>query len=347
MNAEKELQMYYRIILTTLIVYVVVSISSKTDYIVMDKDALVAIWADIFVPILCAIGAVLLFLFRHKSLRAVLIITTFILCVSSFGYSYLYLVEYAEITGRSVINFIEGALELFIGVFLFINLIVFTMRVSNNTMLMFFSTLALMTMQIVDILTSIRMEVLPRYVLIYYVLPSAPIIILTIVLMVMMRSKTIKSETMLYNIKMSFDDIKDSSVPIGVTIPRSTVKKLCDMDAGGTWCESYEFIMSSAQSNRYKTRMFRKDGRTYVTISSLNDSSFVDGYRFILRGVHTDTGDAETCDTVRIYGEDGFFVQLSVRDAYDFKPKKVPIGKRIKFWRTTVQTDRNNDIGSN
>ncbi len=36
----------------------------------------------------------------------------------------------------------------------------------------------------------------------------------------------------------------------------------------------------------------------------------------MLKGVTTDTGDAETCDTVRIYGEDMFFIQMIVGGPY-------------------------------
>lgn len=64
----------------------------------------------------------------------------------------------------------------------------------------------------------------------------------------------------------------------------------------------------------------RKRGNYYAIRSYalfLGDQSVFDSYRMILRGIATDNGDVETCDTVRFYGEDGFFIQLIVVETYE------------------------------
>ncbi|MBR4243809.1 MAG: hypothetical protein IKQ14_00220, partial [Candidatus Methanomethylophilaceae archaeon] len=41
----------------------------------------------------------------------------------------------------------------------------------------------------------------------------------------------------------------------------------------------------------------------------------IDAHRLVLRGISTDSGDLETCDTARFYGEDGFYMQFIVADS--------------------------------
>ena len=79
----------------------------------------------------------------------------------------------------------------------------------------------------------------------------------------------------------------------------------------------------------------KRDGRIFVTLSSLKDSSAIDGHRMILRGIVTDTGDIENCDTVRFYGEDGFFFQLIVVDEF----KEEDTVPRIFRWKHVDTTE--------
>ena len=59
----------------------------------------------------------------------------------------------------------------------------------------------------------------------------------------------------------------------------------------------------------------------------------------MLKGVTTDTGDAETCDTVRIYGEDMFFIQLIAGDEYRNRSGKVSIKEMVSSVLGRRETD--------
>ncbi len=55
----------------------------------------------------------------------------------------------------------------------------------------------------------------------------------------------------------------------------------------------------------------------------------MNGYRFDLRGVVLDTGDIETCDTVRLYDEDGYFVQMIVSEEYVDRSREPSLKERL------------------
>ena len=60
--------------------------------------------------------------------------------------------------------------------------------------------------------------------------------------------------------------------------------------------------------------------------------------RFVLKGVCTDTGDAETCDTVRIYGEDMFFIQLIAGDPYVDRAEKTSLKDLVSSFMKKNET---------
>ncbi|MBE6523476.1 MAG: hypothetical protein E7Z65_01190 [Thermoplasmata archaeon] len=43
----------------------------------------------------------------------------------------------------------------------------------------------------------------------------------------------------------------------------------------------------------------------------------ISSFRLLLKGIWTDTCDIGSCNLVRIYGKDGFFIQLIVKDDGD------------------------------
>ena len=102
----------------------------------------------------------------------------------------------------------------------------------------------------------------------------------------------------------------------GLTIERPVVEKLSELNGNCLWCDKYESMMNSYETVDYKAVMVRDGDRTHVTISTKDDTTGMNGYRFDLRGVVLDTDDPETCDTVRLYDEDGYFVQLIVSEKY-------------------------------
>ena len=59
-------------------------------------------------------------------------------------------------------------------------------------------------------------------------------------------------------------------------------------------------------------------------ITSVENGSGMNVFRFNVTGVWFDTGDVSTCDVMRFYGTEGLFIQLIVRDPEQQRPKKVP-----------------------
>jgi len=58
----------------------------------------------------------------------------------------------------SIVNFIEGAMVLLIGLLLVINLAMYIMKLSRNTTMMFIAVLGLMVINIANILTPVRFD---------------------------------------------------------------------------------------------------------------------------------------------------------------------------------------------
>ena len=224
------------------------------------------------------------------------------------------LVQYAEYIEYDVFNFVNGALQLYIGVFLIINMSLFASRVSNSTTVMFFCMLGMIILKVIDMITPIRFDAGLEFTL-EVIASSIPPILLLVLAMMILRTDSIKAETLLFNIKNSFSDIRDSAVPVGVTMFRSDLKTIADSQDRGVWDHGCEFRMISAYSNEYKAVFDNTDGRTIMSLSPAGDGAVIDAHRLVLRGITTDSGDLETCDTARFYGEDGFYMQFIVADS--------------------------------
>ncbi len=90
-------------------------------------------------------------------------------------------------------------------------------------------------------------------------------------------------------------------------------------------------MLNSYEKNDYKVVMLKDGDHTHVTIAGREDMTGLNGYRFDLRGVVLDTGNLETCDNVRLYDEEGYFVQFIVSEKYVDRCKKQPLRERIAY----------------
>ena len=133
----------------------------------------------------------------------------------------------------------------------------------------------------------------------------------------------------MFSIGSSFRRIEASSFYQGLTIERPVVEKLLELNGNCLWCDKYEFMMNSYETVDYKAVMVRDGDRTHVTISTKDDTTGMNGYRFNLLGVVLDTGDLYTCDTVRLYDDEGYFVQLIVSEGYMDRKRKKTIKERL------------------
>ena len=314
-NKKLDEVFFYRAAIILMIVAAVVDtllrIITGALYI---SEELVYTISDYLQTALCILGALALFLMKDRSLRRILLVLGVMACIMSLFSAYMMLVQYAGLMEYDVYNFVNGALQLYIGVFLIINLSLFASRVSNSTMVMFFCMLGMIILKVIDMMTPIRFDTEPEFILevIAYSIPS---ILLLVLAMVILRTDSIKAETLLFNIKNSFSDIRDSAVPVGVTMLRSDLKTIADSQDRGAWDHGCEFRMKSAYSNEYKAVFDRKGERTLMYLSPAGDGAVIDAHRLVLRGISTDSGDLETCDTARFYGEDGFYMQFIVEDS--------------------------------
>ena len=315
MNKKLDEVFFYRAAIILMIVAAVVDTLLRiiTGALYISEDLVFTI-SDYLQTALCILGALALFLMKDRSLRRILLVLGVMACIMSLFSAYMTLVQYAGLIEYDVFNFVNGALQLYIGVFLIINLSLFASRVSNSTTVMFFCMLGMIILKVIDMMTPIRFDTEPEFILevIAYSIPS---ILLLVLAMVILRTDSIKAETLLFNIKNSFSDIRDSAVPVGVTMLRSDLKTIADSQDRGAWDHGCEFRMKSAYSNEYKAVFNNKDGRTIMSLSPAEDGAVIDAHRLVLRGVSADTGDLDTCDTARFYGEDGFYMQFIVADS--------------------------------
>ncbi len=329
MNLELSDRFYYRAVMITLIAYLIAYLWMNYQFILWDITFLDAVFIDLMEPGLCVLSILTLFLLRKKTLKPLMIVLGIMLSILSLFNSYLILVEYAPVVDYSVFAFIEGTLELFVGVFLIINILMFVANLSNDMTMMLCAAAGLLFINITNLLTPIRFDMGFGYTLQVFS-TRIPMSILLILMIMISKSKSVSSGTNLYVIKTSFQDIRSTGVPIGVIMLRSDLRTIADAVNGELWEQDHELHLKSSYSNEYRFVFTKKDSKIYTTLSSLNDTSSIDSHRSILRGIDPDTGDISTCDTVRFYSEDGFFYQIIVVDAFP-EPPENPFKKLLRF----------------
>lgn len=329
MNLELSDRFYYRAVMITLIAYLIAYLWTNYQFILWDISDPDSAFIDLMEPGLCVLSILTLFLLRKKTLKPLMIVLGIMLSVLSLFNSYLILVEYAPVVDYSVFNFIEGTLELFVGVFLIINILMFVANLSNDMTMMLCAAAGLLFINITNMLTPVRFDMGFEYTLQVFS-TRIPMSILLILMIMISKSKSVSSGTNLYVIKTSFQDIRSTGVPIGVIMLRSDLRTITDAVNGNTWEHDSEFHLKSSYSNEYRFVFAKRDSKIYAALSSLNDTTSIDSHRFILRGIDPDTGDIGTCDTVRFYSEDGFFIQIIVVDAFP-EPPENPFKKLLRF----------------
>jgi hypothetical protein len=268
---------------------------------------------DLLNMFLSGIGALILIFMRDRGLDKVLIICSTIFALISLHDAYETLHEYSDISEYSIENFIQGILMLAFSLMLLINTLLYATKTSANTTMLFIGTIGVMGMNIIQILDFARYGVTLKYLAKYCLTETVPLVLLMIFMLIIMKSDEVKTNTIMYNIKDSITDIRKNT-PMGVYIVRSLLPELQKIGRNGMCCDSYEVELISYNSDTYRLVLAKNGDRTSVSFSSKNDRTAISRTRFILKGVWLDTDDPETCDLVRIYGTDGFFIQLIAKD---------------------------------
>ena len=274
------------------------------------------------------VGLVFLVLLRHSSLHKCLFIGSLVYGVIYFTEGWNILFESYQYYEDQIPIFVEGILMMAVSVVIVFNVVTYIRRLSNSTTMIFYALMASFALEVVMLISAYRtLRDLDLILRVY--LYNIPVYALCIFLLFLVNMKGVKSQTVIFDIRRGFSKIEASVFYQGLTVERSVVERIANLDGSNLWCDRYEFFMNSFEIGDYKTVMVRDGDRTHVTITNKNDMTGMNGYRFDLRGVVLDTGDIYTCDTVRLYDEDGYFVQLIVSEEYIDRNRKKSFKDRL------------------
>ena len=114
-------------------------------------------------------------------------------------------------------------------------------------------------------------------------------------------------------------------VAMGLGIERHIALRLSDYNGRGLWCDTYSFILTTYYREDYVMTLQRSGNDVLARISSVDNRTGMNSFRFRLRGIWSDTGDIGTCDLMRFYGDDGMFIQLIVREPEKHLNSRAPV----------------------
>lgn len=295
----------------------------------LGADAFFELAMDISDSFLMVVGIIYLTFTKRKSIPKVMSVLAIIIGYDFVVEAYIMLVEYNELVMETDILtkiqfFLDGTISLVIAVMLIFNAIVYIRGISKSASLIKYATLIIIALQVLGIISDLRggatiAEIWDERS------HSVPQILILFELLYITTTEQVKIRTVMYSITSSIKDLRNSLSAVGATIGRPILKKLCDnLDSNGLWCCSYSFILTTFYKEYYLMSLTKVDGKSVVRLSSVENRSGLNSFRFVLTGIWVDTGDVSTCDLVRFYGEDGMFIQLIVGEPETFKKKRVP-----------------------
>ena len=282
-----------------------------------------------FSPLVVTTMSILyLWLAKPKDLSKILAVCVLVIAYDTMIDAYLMLVEYREYVNGDedtvkLTFFLEGALNLVISVMLIVNVILYSRGLSKSTALIKYSVFILLGVMVLMMIINFRSGYPLEEVLKLYE-DSLPMILLLVFILAIINSKSVKLKTTTYTITSSIGDLRNSLVAMGLGIERAVALRLSDYNDKGLWCDSYSFVLTTYYREDYIMTLEKYGGSVLARISSVDNHTGVNNFRFHLSGLWSDTGDIHTCDLMRFYGEDGVFIQLIVRDSENHPKTKVP-----------------------
>ena len=266
---------------------------------------------------------------RPNDMSKILTVCVMVIAYDSIIDAYFMLVEYRDIVDKTEVMtkmtlFLMGVFNLVVSLMLFINAFIYSRGLSKSTTLIRYSVIALLLVIALSFIADFRsglsfIDILKNN------RDTLPLFFMLIFIMVIISSKSVKLRTTKYIISSSIDDLRNSMVAMGLGIERNIALRLSDYNKNGLWCDSYSFILTTYYRDDYVMTMQRLGDDVLVRISSVDNHTGVNNFRFHVRGIWTDTGDIGTCDLMRFYGEDGLFIQLIVRDPEKHLKGRVPL----------------------
>ena len=284
----------------------------------------------ILIEVVYVIGILALVLHRESDIHRCLFVGSMVYSITYFITAWNMLFKSFEYYDDQLETFVEGILMIAVGLLMIYNIVMYMRKLSSSTAMIFYALIASLVLEIILLFSSYRQLGDIEYVFLFNY-NSIPTYLLCIYLLVIVSRTEIKRETILFSIRSSFNKMRRSAFFQGLTIERSVVGEIKDLNGSNLWCDRYEFMLNSYEKDDYKAVMLRDGNRTHVTIASRNDTTGMNGYRFDLRGVVLDTGDLDTCDTVRLYDEDGYFVQLIVSEKYVDRSVQPSLKERLAY----------------
>jgi len=276
---------------------------------------------DLFLSL---IAVIVLLSTRHRSIVKTLIVSSLLFAILCLIDGVNDIMRYGEVLDYDLENFITGVLMLAFGTMLLGNILIYWSKASASLDAMLFSMAGILCLNIVQDLTLFRYgsELGAIAENEFWNIPEYALMVFNILLL---RSDSVKVHTLLYRIRDSSDEIKKASVPTGVRIDRMQIMELKAIAESGLSEGSYEIDLNSFYPIDYKIILTKNGDGTAVRFCSIDDNTGTGIARFNLRGVWTDTDDVMTCDLVRIYGDDMFFIQLIAGGPYRKSSEKVSL----------------------
>ena len=313
--------LYYVILEITLDVRLFIA---EFDFFVEDPFMIVSTFRYSFLELFVMIsGLVALVVMKRKGLIAVLGICAIVIAFDCSLEAYVLLIDFRkDLNGLEF--FTEGALSLLVAIMLFFNTILFLRGLSKSANLVRYGVLILIVIDLLSIIASLREGSVTFWEIFNIRNDTMPVLLLLFLVFSMTSSRAIKQVSIMGNIGMSIRDMRNSMMEEGIGVDRHVAARFVDYNRNGLWCSEYSFMMTSFRGGRYSVALRPYNGKMMANISSIENRSGMNNFRFVIAGVWFDTGDVSTCDLMRFYSTDGLFIQLIVRDMVVPKPRKIP-----------------------
>ena len=265
--------------------------------------------------ILAFIGAGILFFTKHRDVTKTLVVSGTIFALISL-YEFFGDWIIAEYINYDTENFLEAVLRLAFAIMLLTNLILFITKRSANMTLMLYSLAGIFCMYIIRYLDLYRWPYIGVWDVLWDVAYDLPLLLLILFCILLLLSDTVKVNSVMYVLRDNYGSVRRVAVPTGVRIDRSEIANIENIIKKGMDCDRYEILLNSHYDSDYKIVLTKEESGLLLNFSYLGDETGIGMIRFFVKGITTDTGDVETCDTVRIYGEDMFFIQMIAGGPY-------------------------------
>ena len=282
------------------------------------------------------LGILFLLISKKRGLPTILVVCAVVVGIDNMADAYLLLIEYRQYFSEELMIYLTGVISLVVATLLLTNSVFYARGLSKSTKLILYSTLALLVLNILFIIEEIH-QGSSLFESMQYRRSDYPNYALLILMIYLLNSEEVKQNTTMYTITSSMRDLRNSMAALGMSVDRDILGKLVRIN-DGPWFDRYSFILSTFYSELYVMSVENKDGSLMVRIRSIENRSGMNSFKFKMKWVWTDTGDVSTCDLVRIYGENGMFIQLIASDGSRYKEKKVPRSKNIILFSFEPET---------